>query len=361
MIIEANKRNRKSIRNDDMMTKASLQYHIYKGLLSKDAYPHRVSSIQTDTTHISWIFLAGPYAYKIKKQVKFGRVLDFSTLWLRRKYCYREVELNRKLCRDMYLGVVRIVTISGSDGNRVAIANTHTKTGRVVEYAVKMKRIDLEYRMDRLLTARRIRLENIRKIASILSSFHSRALTNKKIQRYGRSKYLTYKIKENFQTLAKLKYPAPSAESKLIKFVDSNENFLLNRIRDKKIRDIHGDLYLKNIFIIKNRKYYLYDRVEFNDSLRYADVAEDVAHLSMDLEYHKRKDLQLHFVQTYISTSKDKDLKKVLNFLICYKAFVRAKVSLFQASFESANARKSKLIKEAEAHLALGGKYLRYF
>lgn len=146
-----------------MKTIFSSQYHVHKGLLNKDAYPHRVSTIQTEVTHISWIFLAGLYAYKIKKQVKFGRVLDFSTLGLRRKYCYKEVELNRKLCKDMYLGVVRLITLPGKDNNRVVIADSHTKTGRVIEYAVKMKRIALEYRMDRLLAAHRINLENIRK------------------------------------------------------------------------------------------------------------------------------------------------------------------------------------------------------
>lgn len=193
-----------------------------------------------------------------------------------------------------------------------------------------------------------------------MSSFHSRTLTKKEIQKRGRPTYLKYKIKENFQTLAKLKYPAPRAESKLIKFVNINENFLLSRIREKKIRDIHGDLYLKNIFIVKNRKYYLYDRVEFNDSLRYADVAEDVTHLSMDLEYQKRMDLQLHFVQTYISKSKDQDVERILHFFMCYKAFMRAKVSLFQASFETTNIRKSRLIKEADSHLDHGERYFQY-
>lgn len=90
----------------------------------------------------------------------------------------------------------------------------------------------------------------------------------------------------------------------------NNEEFFLDLISNMKIRDIHGDLYLKNIFIVKDRKYYLYDRIEFNDSLRYADVAEDVAHLSMDLEYHRRKDLQTIFVEDYVSRSKDYSLKK---------------------------------------------------
>ncbi|MFZ0556235.1 MAG: hypothetical protein WAM26_13170 [Nitrososphaeraceae archaeon] len=339
-------------------TFSATQSKVYNGLLSKRAYPHRVSTIQIKGTHISWIFLAGPYAYKIKKQVKFGSVLDFSTLSLRRKYCYKEVELNRKLCKDMYYGVVRIVTVPDKNDNRVVIADSHTRSGQVIEYAVKMKHIASEYRMDKLLTAHRIKLENIAKIASILNNFHSRTSTSKEIQRYGKPKYLKYKINDSFQTLARLKHPIPRARDTLIKFIYNNENFFLTRIRDKKIRDIHGDLYLKNIFIVKNRRYYLYDRVEFNDSLRYADVAEDVAHLSMDLEHHKHKDLQLYFVRTYISRSQDHALERILNFLISYKAFMRAEVSLFQASFESTKSRKHRLQKDADSHFALGQKYL---
>ena len=339
-------------------TFSATQSKVYNGLLSKRAYPHRVSTIPIKGTHISWIFLAGPYAYKIKKQVKFGSVLDFSTLSLRRKYCYKEVELNRKLCKDMYYGVVRIVTVPDKNDNRVVIADSHTRSGQVIEYAVKMKHIALEYRMDKLLTAHRIKLENIAKIASILNNFHSRTSTSKEIQSYGKPKYLKYKINDSFQTLARLKHPIPRARDTLIKFIYNNENFFLTRIRDKKIRDIHGDLYLKNIFIVKNRRYYLYDRVEFNDSLRYADVAEDVAHLSMDLEHHKHKDLQLYFVRTYISRSQDHALERILNFLISYKAFMRAEVSLFQASFESTKSRKHRLQKDADSHFALGQKYL---
>lgn len=136
--------------------------------------------------------MAGPYAYKIKKQVKFGGVLDFSTLSLRRQYCYKEVELNRKLCKDMYRGVVRIIAIPNENDDRVMIANSHTRTGKVTEYAVKMKRIASEYRMDKLLTAHKIKLKNIDKIAFILNNFHSRTPTSKEIQRHGHPKSLKY-------------------------------------------------------------------------------------------------------------------------------------------------------------------------
>ncbi|HET7148454.1 MAG TPA: hypothetical protein VFI73_08155 [Candidatus Nitrosopolaris sp.] len=108
------------------------------------------------------------------------------------------------------------------------------------------------------------------------------------------------------------------------------------RIREDKIREIHGDLYLRNIFIINNKisRFYLYNRIESNDSLRYADIAEDVAHLSMDLDYYKRNDLRRYFISKYIEKSNDNNLQDLLYFLICYKACVRAKVSLFRAKAE---------------------------
>ena len=82
-------------------------------------------------------------------------------------------------------------------------------------------------------------------------------------------------------------------------FLENNNKLFYQRIKESKIRDIHGDLYLKNIFIT-GKRIYLYDRIEFNDSLRYADVVEDVAHLAMDLDFHGRADLRDYFIHNIL-------------------------------------------------------------
>ena len=112
----------------------------------------------------------------------------------------------------------------------------------------------------------------------------------------------------------------------------------------------------KNIFIVKNR-FCLYDRIEFNDSLRYADVAEDVAHLSMDLDLHSRSDIRIYFVSQYIRKSNDLSLEKVIYFWMCYKACVRAKVSIFHAKNEIVNEKRTGCIKESKDLLTLAGSY----
>ena len=144
---------------------------------------------------------------------------------------------------------------------------------------------------------------------------------------------------------------------RLISFVANNKTLFYKRIRQGKIREIHGDLYLGNIFIV-NKRCYLYDRIEFNDSLRYADVIEDVAHLSMDLDYNGRTDLRKHFVSQYIEYSDDVDLIKLLYFLMCYKACVRAKVSLFRAKNETDDETRKSGIEESKNLLELAAAYI---
>src|SRR5918911_2453946 len=85
---------------------------LVRDLLREDAFPHPASDLRLVETHISWVILAGSYAYKLKKPVNFG-FLDFSTAEQRRLDCLEEVRLNRRLCPEVYLGVVDVLQRSG--------------------------------------------------------------------------------------------------------------------------------------------------------------------------------------------------------------------------------------------------------
>ena len=335
---------------------------------NRDAYQHKVSKIAVEETHISWVILTGQFAYKIKKELKFGQILDFSTLRLRKKFCQKEVDINRVLCRDMYRAVVKIVKQKKrGQEEEVGIKVVELKTkGKALDYAVKMLRIPQKFRMDNLLQEGKVSSDTIDKLTSILVQFHSSTPTNRKIKNFGRPEFMKRKVEENFATLSKLTSINHKLERSLELFIHNKRNLFLERIRDEKIRDIHGDLYLKNVFIMPDNKFYLYDRIEFNDSLRYADVAEDVAHLAMDLDFHGRSDLRKRLISDYMLQGKDTSLEDIVYFLMCYKACVRAKVSLFGArdlnkNNKSDHDRKRKEQaeeEEATRHLQLAESYL---
>ena len=80
---------------------------LIQALSDPQAYSASRGDVEVHQTHISVVFLAGPYAYKIKKPVDFGFV-DYSTLDKRRHWCEEEVRLNRRLAPEVYLGIVPI-------------------------------------------------------------------------------------------------------------------------------------------------------------------------------------------------------------------------------------------------------------
>src|SRR5919109_131477 len=333
---------------------------------NRDAYPHKVSKIAVEETHISWVILTGQIAYKIKKELKFGHILDFSTLSLRKKFCQKEVDINRVLCRDMYSGVVKVVKQKRQkdEADGIRVVDLKSK-GKALEYAVKMLEIPQKFRMDNLLQEGKVTSETIDKLASILVDFHRLTPTNRKIRSFGRPEFMKRKVEENFAMLSKLTSINQKFKKLLELFIHNKHNLFLERIREQKIRDIHGDLYLKNVFITPDNKFYLYDRIEFNDSLRYADVAEDVAHLAMDLDFYGRSDLRKRLISGYMLQSKDSSLEDIVYFLMCYKACVRVKVSLFRAKGLEKNRnsdydrkRTDQAEDEARRHLRLAESYL---
>jgi hypothetical protein len=318
---------------------------------NESAYPHPVSKIQLKETHISWILLTGKFAYKIKKATRFGNILNFSSLPLRRRYCLNEVAINKALCGRMYLGVVKIVP--QKNGYQIVPLSSRFKAS---EYAVKMVEIPQKYRFDKLLIGNKVTSSMITKLAKKLCEFHKSAPTSSAIKRQGIPKQIQKKLDEDFATLFKLAKISSVYKRTLDSFLKRNEELFLYRIRQEKIRDTHGDLYLKNIFITKTRLY-LYDRLEFNDILRYGDVCEDLAFLSMDLDFLGKNRIRKNLVNKYIRYSNDSDLSRLLPFYMCHKACIRAKVNFFFATNSKEPAARNAHLQTARKFLKLARTY----
>src|SRR3990170_6185311 len=263
----------------------SVQKQVIEALMKPEAYDEEPSQIELTQTHISFVFLTKDFVYKIKKAVDFG-FLDFTTLEQRRLFCEKELELNRRLCGDMYLEVVPI--------NRSNIIKMKGE-GETVEYAVKMKRMPQEKMMDKLLEEKKVDNKLIDKIAKIIAEFHSKAETNRRISEFGSLAIIEKNWKENFEQTREFVGKTISMKNfKLIHeriddFVKRNLSFFEKRVVEDRVRDCHGDIHSGNIFITD--QIYIFDAIEFNERFRYSDVASDVAFLAMDLDFKERTDL----------------------------------------------------------------------
>ncbi len=330
------------------------QKEVVDALLTPQAYPEDAGKIELVQTHISFVFLTKNFVYKVKKAVNFG-FLDFSTLDKRRLFCEKELELNGRLCPDIYLKVVSI--------NKSSVIKVEGD-GETVEYALKMKRLPQEKIMTVLLHENKVDNKTIDALAKIIARFHSKAQTTAEINEFGSIKIIKTNWDENFaQTKKYIDKTLPEAEytfleSKINGFMAANTAIFESRIRDRRIRDCHGDLHSGNIFITD--KICIFDAIEFNDRFRYSDVASDVAFLAMDLDFQHRPDLADYLIKRYTAYSKDRELTKVLEFYKCYRAYVRGKVISFKLDDPNVSQEeKAAATKEAQAYFRLAAEYAK--
>ncbi|MBC8274836.1 MAG: hypothetical protein H8E40_07705 [Chloroflexi bacterium] len=296
-----------------------------EALLDPKTYPDASSKVEMMQTQMSFLFLTGDYVYKVKKPVDLG-FLDYTTLEKRRFFCQQEIELNRRLCPEIYLEVVPIVSSQG----QIRLVGE----GETIEYAVKMKQLPAEQMMDRLLPQDLVMEEMVVRVAEKLASFHDKARTSPEISAYGKLDAIMINTEENFTqterymgiSISDQKYHRIKAYTN--EFLKSNKSLFQKRIASGRIRDCHGDLHAAHVCI--SNGIYIYDCIEFNDRFRYGDVASEVAFLAMDIDRFKQADLSQAFVNAYVSLSQDKELLQLLNFYKCYRAYVRGKVESFK-------------------------------
>ena len=328
---------------------------LIQALLDPKAYTDPPQRVELRQTQMSYVFLAGDYVYKIKKPVDFG-FLDYTTLDNRQLYCQKEVELNRRLCPDAYLGVLPVT----NDNGRIGIGGK----GEIEEYAVKMRRLPQEAMMDTLLAANKVTLEMVTGVATTLAEFHKKAATNATISTFGGIDTVIQNVDENFvQTEKYIGTTVTQDTYQRIKaytedFIESNTPLFHKRVTDGRVRDCHGDLHAAHICF--HNGICIYDCIEFNDRFRYCDVASEVAFLAMDLDHYGRSDLSDGFVAAYVAKSGDQELKRLLDFYKCYRAYVRGKVGCFQYDDPYISAgEKEKVLNIARSYFELAESYIR--
>lgn len=315
---------------------------IIEEMLKSETYDEQVSYIKMVQTHISWVFLTGKYAYKVKKPVNFG-FLDYTTLEKRKFFCEQEVILNSRLSKELYVGALPI----NEKGGKLKVCGE----GNLIEYTVKMKELPSETLMVNLLKKNKVSKNDVQKIAEILSEFHSRALTGGEVNEGGTTRTIKFNWDENFDQTKKFigvtigKEDFDEIKKKVNTYIESNTELFDKRIKNGRVRDCHGDVHSGSIFIAD--KIYIFDCIEFNTRFRYSDVASEVAFLSMDLDYYTREDLSQHFVKSYVNYSLDDELLKLLPFYKCYRAYVRGKVTSFLLNDKNLSLEEKGKIKDA--------------
>ncbi len=289
-------------------------------------YPHPVTEpIQLIQTHVSYVFLTGDYAYKVKKPVNFG-FLDFSTLEARQHFCLEEIRMNQPIAPEIYL---EVLPVSQSE-NRFVLGSGD----QPVEYVLKMCQFPQETLFINMFEQGKLNTPQMEELGRVVAQFHAKTQTNDYIRSFGEVSKIREAIDENYQQTEKY-IGGPQTQQQYDEtqqftdtfFAEQQDLFATRRDHDW-IRECHGDLHLRNICHWPD-KIQLFDRIEFNEPFRFVDVMYDVAFTVMDLEARGRKDLGNAFLNTYIEHTGDWEGLQVLPLYLSRQAYVRAKVTSF--------------------------------
>lgn len=328
-------------------------------LRDKASYPHQPDSVEHIQTHISHVFIAPPYVYKFKKAVDFG-FLDYSTLDKRHRLCHREVELNRRLSDDIYLGVASVI----ESGQGLQLLDEEPEAEAVIEYAVKMKQLPEKYFLHTYLENDTLTTTHLDRVADKLADFYNSQQPDDQILKYGEIESIQVNTNENFEqtksfignTIRRNAYDA-------IRYF-SNEYFIRRadlfkcRITENRIVDGHGDLHLEHIHITPD-KVQIYDCIEFNERFRYGDLAADLAFLAMDLDFNNCWQKERYFIDRMVQKLKDDDLPEIIDFYKCYRAYVKGKVKSLQSGEEEVpQAEREKAAQTASQYFNLSLRYV---
>lgn len=323
-------------------------------LLNPSSYPHRPRSVRLVQTHASFVLLAPPFVYKIKKPVNFG-FLNFSTLEKRRHFCEREVTLNRRLSPGIYLGVVPISLRAGR--------YVFGPGDEVVEYAVHMRQLSQRHFLDRLVARDEVVPGDLSRLVQVLKQFYLAQHPTPDIEAWGRVDRLRISTDENFRQMREfIGHTLSRAAFEAIRlytgrFYARHRALFAARIRDRWIRDCHGDLHLEHIHVTP-RALHIYDCIEFNDRFRYVDVANDAAFLAMDLDYEGRPDLAAQFATHMAAALRDDDMPRLMDFYKCYRACVRGKVeSLHSVAHAAPDEERQASAERARRYFRLALRY----
>lgn len=285
-------------------------------------YSDRPDFVRVTETHMSFVFIAGEWVYKIKKPVRLG-MIDFTTLAARRQNCERELALNQRLAPGVYREVVPIVRRSGGE---LALAGE----GEAIEWAVVMRRLDEARLLDHMLAKGEVRPADIVRLCKVLADFYAGAPRIDIAPEQLIAKWRGgIDMVEKSLTDPIFGLPAASVSQpirSLRNVLDNNAGLLTERAAQGRLLEGHGDLRPEHVYL--GAQTLLIDCLEFDEQLRWLDPFDEAAFLGMECERQGASWIGPQLIECLSQRLQDQPLPRLLRFYRCYRACLRASLSI---------------------------------
>jgi aminoglycoside phosphotransferase family enzyme/predicted kinase len=222
----------------------------------------RLAPARRIDTHGAVVFLSGDRAYKLKRAVKFP-YMDFSTAERRRAMCEAEVEINRRLAPEIYLGVER----AGTD------------------WVVVMRRFDEDGLLDRMAGRGALTPEIMAALGERIARYHDGLAPIR--DGFGRPDDYRHSVAADIRQMLEqgTRLDPRTSEAlaeKMPAALEPHIGLVARRVEAGAIRRCHGDLHQRNIVLLDGKPV-PFDAIEFSERIANIDVLYDLSFALMDL------------------------------------------------------------------------------
>jgi len=319
-----------------------------------DSYPGQPTAVEVKETHMSWVFLTGAHAYKLKKPVR-QIFLDFSTIEARRLNCEREVALNRRLAPDVYLGILPLtVDMEG----RLHLGGP----GRPIDWLVQMRRLPAEQTLEHAIMTNQVQEADVRRVADRLAGFYrSAAHVHIGPREYRRRFEEDVRINRRELTRPLFRLPVEAVAelaTAQLTFLATHGDLLEGRALAGKIVEGHGDLRPEHVYL--GPQPVVMDCIEFNREFRIQDPADELAYLAMECDRLGAPLINDWIFGTYGDRTNDRVPQSLIDFYKCYRAYLRAKIAIWH--LDEPEVRDTlKWTQRADDYLRLAREYSKRY
>lgn len=289
---------------------------LFQKLVAEDFFSHPVGTYKICESHLAYVFLTGPFAYKVRKPICIPGLADYSTLEKRKFYLSEEIRLNQVFGHDIYQSIIPIGIENGK--------HKASWDGEIVDYMLQMKQMPEDSLLSDQLN-RGLQLTNgqIGNLATRVAEFHRQAPIVSQTPHAG------FKVEAEFFRNSFLRYWDTRQTQDLCNTFEKSffdfEDVMLRREKEGLMRWVHGDLKLDNIFFAEGQ-FYIFDRIEFNTIFQRRDVADDVAAVVTDFLYFDKQEWAELFLQEYDRLGAAWNVRAILPYYIRQWAMVNAAI-----------------------------------
>jgi aminoglycoside phosphotransferase family enzyme/predicted kinase len=329
------------------------QREVIEFLRDPHSYSPPVQRVDVIETHASIVFLAGDYAYKLKRAVKYP-YLDYSTVAKRQAFCAAELRLNRRTAPELYLEVAPIWRRDDGRPEWGRPESGQGGSGEPIDFVVVMRRFDQRDVLDAVAQHDGLSSPLLQALSAHIAAFHAAAEIHPES---GGAVVMGEVADTAISVLRSCRVPAGFAAEQIDLVARTLKNELMRiaglldaRRAAGKVRLCHGDLHLRNVCLMDGMPR-LFDCIDFSAELSQIDVLYDLAFLLMDLDHRGLAGAANLVLNRYLDLTEEEDGLAVLPSFIALRAVIRSHITATMAQHGWGDAEPATQFGEARRYL----------